>query len=114
MFVASLRRMRVHATDHSAALRPYASRFTSASAVRSHGHPRKSAVHRKACVEPARRQNPRRSARVKIREGAAEVTAESLQAFATWKLAHYKIPRYVLVVGEFPMTVTGKVRKIEM
>ena len=30
------------------------------------------------------------------------------------KLAHYKIPRYVHVVDEFPMTVTGKVRKVQM
>jgi fatty-acyl-CoA synthase len=51
---------------------------------------------------------------VKIRDGAGEVTAESLRAFATGKLAHYKIPRYVLVVDDFPMTVTGKVRKVEM
>ncbi|HET6705434.1 AMP-binding protein [Amycolatopsis sp.] len=51
---------------------------------------------------------------VKLRDGAEEVTAESLRAFATGKLAHYKIPRYVLVVDEFPMTVTGKVRKVEM
>jgi fatty-acyl-CoA synthase len=29
-------------------------------------------------------------------------------------LAHYKIPRYVHVVDEFPMTVTGKIRKVEM
>ncbi|SFM58856.1 fatty-acyl-CoA synthase [Pseudonocardia ammonioxydans] len=49
-----------------------------------------------------------------LREGAAELTAESLREFATGKLAHYKIPRYVLTVEEFPMTVTGKVRKIEM
>ncbi len=51
---------------------------------------------------------------VKVREGADEVSAETLRAFATGKLAHYKIPRYVLVVDEFPMTVTGKVRKVEM
>nr|WP_255426984.1 AMP-binding protein [Pseudonocardia sp. C8] len=49
-----------------------------------------------------------------LREGAEELTAESLREFATGKLAHYKIPRYVLVVDEFPMTVTGKVRKVEM
>ena len=35
-------------------------------------------------------------------------------AFATGKLAHYKIPRYVRIVDEFPMTVSGKVRKVEM
>jgi fatty-acyl-CoA synthase len=29
-------------------------------------------------------------------------------------LARYKIPRYVHIVDEFPMTVTGKVRKVEM
>ena len=51
---------------------------------------------------------------IKLRDGAGEMTAESLRAFATGKLAHYKIPRYVLVVDEFPMTVTGKVRKVEM
>jgi fatty-acyl-CoA synthase len=49
-----------------------------------------------------------------LREGAPELTAEAVREFATGKLAHYKIPRYVLVVDEFPMTVTGKVRKVEM
>ena len=51
---------------------------------------------------------------VTIREGAAELTAEAVREFAAGKLAHYKIPRYVLVVDGFPMTVTGKVRKVEM
>ncbi|MFP5019627.1 AMP-binding protein [Pseudonocardia phyllosphaerae] len=51
---------------------------------------------------------------VQLREDAPELTAESLREYATGKLAHYKIPRYVLVVDEFPMTVTGKVRKVEM
>ena len=37
-----------------------------------------------------------------------------MRAFATGKLAHYKIPRYVMVVDEFPMTVTGKIRKVQM
>jgi fatty-acyl-CoA synthase len=51
---------------------------------------------------------------VRMREGAAPLTAESLREFAGGRLAHYKIPRYVKVVDEFPMTVTGKVRKVEM
>jgi fatty-acyl-CoA synthase len=51
---------------------------------------------------------------VKLRDGAPELTAESVREFAAGKLAHYKIPRYVLIVDEFPMTVTGKIRKIEM
>ena len=44
----------------------------------------------------------------------AELTADRRPDFATGKLAHYKIPRYVRIVDEFPMTVSGKVRKVEM
>jgi fatty-acyl-CoA synthase len=51
---------------------------------------------------------------VRMREGAQPLDAEKVRGFATGKLAHYKIPRYVMVVEEFPMTVTGKVRKVEM
>jgi fatty-acyl-CoA synthase len=51
---------------------------------------------------------------VRLREGANALDAESLRAFCQGKLAHYKIPRYVHVVDEFPMTVTGKVRKVQM
>jgi fatty-acyl-CoA synthase len=46
--------------------------------------------------------------------GRAPLDADAVRAFATGKLAHYKIPRYVHVVDEFPMTITGKVRKIDM
>ncbi len=51
---------------------------------------------------------------VRLRAGAPALTAESLREFCTGQLAHYKIPRYVHIVQEFPMTVTGKVRKVEM
>ena len=51
---------------------------------------------------------------IRMRDGAAPLDAEAVRAFSTGKLAHYKIPRYVTVVEEFPMTVTGKVRKVEM
>ena len=51
---------------------------------------------------------------IKIRSGAQPLTAEAVRAFASGKLAHYKIPKYVLIVDEFPMTVTGKIRKVEM
>ena len=51
---------------------------------------------------------------VKLKPGAPEMTTASLKEFCTGKLAHYKIPRYVHLVEEFPMTVTGKVRKVEM
>jgi fatty-acyl-CoA synthase len=51
---------------------------------------------------------------VVLRPGAAPLTASAVRDYCTGKLAHYKIPRYVHVVDGFPMTVTGKVRKVEM
>ena len=51
---------------------------------------------------------------VRLRPGAERLDAAAVRAFCEGRLAHYKIPRYVLVVEEFPMTVTGKVRKVEM
>ncbi|GAA5056927.1 AMP-binding protein [Nocardia callitridis] len=51
---------------------------------------------------------------VRMRAGAAVLDAATLREFCVGKLAHFKIPRYVHVVEEFPMTVTGKVRKAEM
>jgi fatty-acyl-CoA synthase len=51
---------------------------------------------------------------VRLRPGAPALTAETLREFCRGQLAHYKIPRYVHIVDEFPMTVTGKVRKVEM
>ena len=51
---------------------------------------------------------------IRMRAGRTPLDADALRAFASGKLAHYKIPRYVRVVDEFPMTVTGKVRKVDM
>jgi fatty-acyl-CoA synthase len=51
---------------------------------------------------------------IRMRAGADPLDATSVKAFAHGKLAHYKVPRYVMVVDEFPMTVTGKIRKVEM
>jgi fatty-acyl-CoA synthase len=46
--------------------------------------------------------------------GGAELTAEDIRAYCTGKIAHYKIPRYVRLTTEFPMTVTGKIQKYKM
>jgi fatty-acyl-CoA synthase len=51
---------------------------------------------------------------IRLRPGASTLTAEALREFCHGRLAHYKIPRYIHLTDEFPMTVTGKVRKIEM
>jgi fatty-acyl-CoA synthase len=51
---------------------------------------------------------------IRMKPGRAPLDADAVRAFATDKLSHYKIPRYVHVVDEFPMTITGKVRKVDM
>ncbi|MGI9085024.1 MAG: AMP-binding protein [Aeromicrobium sp.] len=51
---------------------------------------------------------------IRMREGAEDLDVDAVKQFCSGKLAHYKIPRYVHVVDDFPMTVTGKVRKVEM
>lgn len=51
---------------------------------------------------------------VVLRPGAGPLTAGQVREFCAGKLSHFKIPRYVHVVDGFPMTVTGKVRKVEM
>jgi fatty-acyl-CoA synthase len=51
---------------------------------------------------------------VVMRPGAEPLTAEAVREFCAGRLAHYKIPRYVRIVDGFPMTVTGKIRKVEM
>ena len=51
---------------------------------------------------------------LRLKPGRDDLTADDIREFATGKLARHKIPRYVHVVDEFPMTVTGKVRKVDM
>ncbi|MGE2736041.1 AMP-binding protein [Mycolicibacterium vaccae] len=51
---------------------------------------------------------------LRIRDGAVAPTAESIREFCEGRIAHYKIPRHVAVVDEYPMTVTGKIRKVEL
>ncbi|USC16330.1 AMP-binding protein [Rhodococcus sp. 11-3] len=51
---------------------------------------------------------------LRLRDGAAPWDAAALREFCRGRLAHYKIPRYVHCVDQFPMTVTGKIRKVEM
>ena len=50
---------------------------------------------------------------VKPKEGQDISKAEVIE-FMKGKIAHFKIPKYVKIVDEFPLTVTGKVKKHEM
>ena len=49
-----------------------------------------------------------------MKEGRPPLTFDAMKAFCKDKLAHYKVPRYLEIVDGYPMTVTGKVRKVEM
>jgi fatty-acyl-CoA synthase len=42
------------------------------------------------------------------------IDADAVREFCRGKIAHYKIPRYVIPVDEFPMTVTGKIQKFKL
>ncbi|MGG7442165.1 AMP-binding protein [Zafaria sp. J156] len=49
-----------------------------------------------------------------LKDGAKPFGLEELRAFCAGRIAHYKVPRYLQVRESFPMTVSGKVRKVEM
>ena len=48
------------------------------------------------------------------RDAADPLTLDELARFCDGRLAHYKVPRHLRVMDSFPMTVSGKVRKIEL
>ena len=50
---------------------------------------------------------------VQLGEGQS-ATDDEIKEFCKGKIAHFKIPRYISFVNDFPMTVTGKIRKAEM
>jgi fatty-acyl-CoA synthase len=50
---------------------------------------------------------------IQTKEGA-ELTEEEVQEFCRGRIAHFKVPRYMAFVNEFPMTVTGKVQKFKL
>lgn len=50
---------------------------------------------------------------VKLRKGF-DVTEEELLNYCKERIAHYKVPKFWKFVDEFPMTISGKIRKVEM
>jgi fatty-acyl-CoA synthase len=50
---------------------------------------------------------------IKLRDGES-CDADEIRAFCKGKLAHFKVPRYVRFVEDFPLTVTGKVQKFKL
>ena len=62
---------------------------------------------------PDRRYGEEIMACIRLKEGMT-ATEEDVKEFCRGTIAHYKVPRYVTFVEEFPMTVTGKVQKFVM
>lgn len=50
---------------------------------------------------------------IRLKPGAT-LTADEVKSFCRGQIAHYKIPRYVVFVAEYPTTVTGKVQKYKL
>src|SRR5207248_8832569 len=50
---------------------------------------------------------------IRVKAGAS-LSEEEVRAFCRGRIAHYKIPRYIVVVEEYPTTVTGKVQKFKL
>lgn len=51
---------------------------------------------------------------VVVRDAADPLTLEELRAYCAGQLAHYKVPSRLQLLDSFPMTVSGKVRKVEL
>ena len=76
-----------------------------------YGHPDVSDVQ--VVGVPDERYGEELAAFVVLRAGAA-CTEDDLREWCRGRIAHYKVPRYVRFVDEFPMTVTGKVQKFRL
>ena len=62
---------------------------------------------------PSKKFGEEAMAWIKPNEGVT-LTEEELRNFCKDRIAHYKVPRYWKFVNEFPMTISGKIRKVEM
>jgi fatty-acyl-CoA synthase len=76
-----------------------------------HGHPAVADVQ--VVGVPDERYGEELCAWIRLQDGAV-CSEDELREFCRARLAHFKVPRHVLFVEEFPMTVTGKIRKVEM
>ncbi|MBT2385133.1 AMP-binding protein [Streptomyces sp. ISL-11] len=77
-----------------------------------YGHPKISDVQ--VIGVPDERYGEEIMACVILRDPAGTLTLDELDRYCRGRLAHYKIPRRLRVLESFPMTVSGKVRKVEL
>lgn len=48
---------------------------------------------------------------IRLKDSSKQLTCDDIRAFCKGKLSHFKIPRYNVVVKEFPRTASGKIQK---
>lgn len=51
---------------------------------------------------------------VRLKDGIDNITREEIKKFSKGKIAHFKVPRYVVPVDQFPKTVSGKIQKFKL
>lgn len=51
---------------------------------------------------------------LRLRKDAADINAAVIKEYAKDKMAHFKVPRYVLKVDDFPKTTSGKIQKFRL
>ncbi len=76
-----------------------------------YGHPKISDVQ--VIGVPDEKYGEELMAWIKLKEGETS-TKEEINAYCEGNISHFKIPRYYKFTDQFPMTVTGKIRKVEM
>ncbi|NOX23842.1 MAG: AMP-binding protein [Actinobacteria bacterium] len=77
-----------------------------------YGHP--SIVEVQVIGIPDDRYGEEIMAWIQIKDGADPLTEQDVKNFCLDQIAHYKVPRYIKFVDEFPMTITGKIQKFKM
>lgn len=51
---------------------------------------------------------------VRLQDNTKAITRDTLKEFSHGKLAYFKVPRYVVIVDEFPKTTSGKIQKFKL
>lgn len=75
-------------------------------------HPNVLEVH---CVGvPDERMGEEVCAFVRLNDGGKMLDQTGVKEFCTGKLAHFKIPKYLEIVKEFPKTTSGKIQKFKL
>lgn len=51
---------------------------------------------------------------VRLQDGITTITRDEMKEYAKGKLAHFKVPRYVIRIDQFPRTASGKIQKFKL